>query len=229
MPEMFYQQLRRQRRRAALSVTAFVLTLCLLPLALIAFRRYPLLGTALLAGCAAMVLACYRVRRVPPDVPELYAVPILADDPAARLAACGVEQISEYAQVLFATDGRLHARVLVLECDDFDAQRLRDNRRRANQTIHQMYHVGQEISISDSYTQFRVNLVLAARDSGELRTWVSAQPEHLLQRAEPIVQAAVAREQGVLLFPALHQWVTPAEAHVYETAAKLLTELFLEN
>ena len=35
MPEVFYQQLRRQRRRAALSVTAFVLTLCLLPLALI--------------------------------------------------------------------------------------------------------------------------------------------------------------------------------------------------
>ena len=34
---------------------------------------------------------------------------------------------------------------------------------------------------------------------------------------------------GVLLFPALRQWVTPAEAHVYETAAKLLTELFLEN
>lgn len=203
-----------------------MLTLCLLPLALIAFRRYPLLGTALLAGCAAMVLACYRVRRVPPDGPELYAVPILVDDPAARLAACGVEQISEYAQVLFATDGRLHARVLALERDDFDAQRLRDNRLRANLTIHQMYHVGQEISISDSYTQFRVNLVLAARDSAQLRTWVSAQPEHLLQRAEPIVQAAVAREQGVLLFPALHQWVTPAEVRVYETAARLLTELF---
>ncbi len=229
MPEMFYQQLRRQRRRAALSVTAFVLTLCLLPLALIAFRRYPLLGTALLAGCAVMVLACYRVRRVPPDGPELYAVPILVDDPAARLAACGVEQISEYAQVLFATDGRLHARVLALECDDFDAQRMKAIRHRANQTIHQMYHVGQEISISDSYTQFRVNLVLAARDSAQLRAWVCARPERLLQRAVPIVQAAVAREQGVLLFPALHQWVTPAEAHVYETAAKLLTELFLEN
>lgn len=92
-----------------------------------------------------------------------------------------------------------------------------------------MYHVGQEISISDSYTQFRVNLVLAARDSAQLRAWVCARPERLLQRAEPIVQAAVAREQGVLLFPALHQWVTPAEAHVYETAAKLLTELFFEN
>lgn len=92
-----------------------------------------------------------------------------------------------------------------------------------------MYHVGQEISISDSYTQFRLNLVLAARDNGELRSWVSTQPERLLQRAVPIVQAAVAREQGVLLFPALRQWVTPAEAHVYETAAKLLTELFLEN
>lgn len=229
MPEMFYQQLRRQRRRAALSVTAFVLALCLLPLALIAFRRYPLLGTALLAGCAAMVLACYRVRRVPPDAPALYSAPILVEDPTARLAACGAEQVSEYAQVLFATDGRLHARVLALECDDFHAQRLRDNRLRANLTIHQMYHVGQEISISDSYTQFRVNLVLAARDSAQLRTWVSAQPEHLLQRAVPIVQAAAAREQGVLLFPALHQWVTPAEAQVCETAAQLLTELFLEN
>lgn len=173
-----------------------------------------------------MVLACYRVRRVPPDVPELYAVPILADDPAARLAACGVEQISEYAQVLFATDGRLHARVLALECDDFDAQRMKAIRHRANQKLNQQYHLSQQISISDSYTQFRVNLVLAARDSAQLRTWVSAQPEHLLQRAEPIVQAAVAREQGVLLFPALHQWVTPAEVRVYETAARLLTELF---
>ncbi len=102
-------------------------------------------------------------------------------------------------------------------------------RHRANQTIHQMYHVGQEISISDSYTQFRLNLVLAACDSGELRTWVSAQPEHLPQRAEPIVQTAVVREQGMLPFPALHQWVTPAEAQVCETAAQLLTELFLEN
>ena len=109
---MFYQQLRRQRRRAALSVTAFVLTLCLLPLALIAFRRYPLLGTALLAGCAAMVLACYRVRRVPPDAPALYSAPILVDDPTARLAACGAEQVGADAQELFATDGRLHARVL---------------------------------------------------------------------------------------------------------------------
>ena len=173
-----------------------------------------------------MVLACYRVRRVPPDVPELYAVPILADDPAARLAACGVEQNSEYAQVLFATDGRLHARVLALECDDFDAQRMKAIRHRANQKLNQQYHLSQQISISDSYTQFRVNLVLAARDSAQLRTWVSAQPEHLLQRAEPIVQAAVAREQGVLLFPALHQWVTPTEVRVYETAARLLTELF---
>lgn len=83
-----------------------------------------------------------------------------------------------------------------------------------------MYHVGQEISISDSYTQFRVNLVLAARDSAQLRAWVCARPERLLQRAEPIVQAAVVREQRTLFFPALHQWVTPAEAHVYETAGE---------
>ena len=68
--------------------------------------------------------------------------------------------------------------------------------------------------------------MLAARDNGELRSWVSTQPERLLQRAVPIVRAAVAREQGVLLFPALHQWVTPAEVRVYETAARLLTELF---
>ena len=229
MPEVFYQQLRRQRRRAALSVTAFVLTLCLLALALIAFRRYPLLGTAFLAGCSAMVLACYRVRRVPPDAPALYSAPILVDDPTARLAACGAEQVGADAQVLFATDGRLHARVLALECDDFDAQRMKAIRHRANQKWNQQYHLSQQISISDSYTQFRLNLVLAARDNGELRSWVSTQPERLLQRTVPIVQAAVAREQGVLLFPALHQWVTPAEAHVYETAAKLLTELFLEN
>ena len=43
------------------------------------------------------------------------------------------------------------------------------------------------------------------------------------------MQAAIVREQGMLLFPALHQWVTPAEAHVYETAAQLLTELFLDG
>ena len=125
MPEMFYQQLRRQRRRAALSVTAFVLTLCLLPLA--------------------------------------------------------------------------------LECDDFDAQRMKAIRHRANQKWNQQYHLSQQISISDSYTQFRLNLVLAARDNGELRSWVSTQPERLLQRAVPIVQAAVAREQRTLFFPALHQ------------------------
>lgn len=176
-----------------------------------------------------MVLACYRVRRVPSDGPELYAVPILANNPAACLAACEAELISEDAQGLFATDGRLHARVLALECDDFDAQRMKAIRHRANQKCNQQYYSGPQISISDSYTQFRLNLVLAARDNGELRSWVSTQPERLLQRAEPIVQAAVAREQGVLLFPALHQWVTPAEAHVYERAAKLLTELFLEN
>lgn len=86
--------------------------------------------------------------------------------------------------------------------------------------------MSQQISISDSYTQFRLSLVLAARDNGELRSWVSTQPERLLQRSVPIVQAAVAREQSVLLFPALHQWVTPAEVRVYETAARLLTELF---
>ncbi len=229
MPVMFYQQLRRQRRRAAFSVTAFVLTLCLLPLALIAFRRYPLPAAALLVACGALVSAWYLRSRRPPDVPELYAVPVQTDAPAERLVACGAEKISEDAQGLFATDGRLYARVLALECDDFDAQRMKAIRHRANQKWNQQYHLSQQISISDSYTQFRLNLVLAARDSGELRTWVSAQPEHLLQRAEPIVQAAVAREQGVLLFPALHQWVTPAEAHVYETAAKLLTELFLEN
>ena len=125
MPEVFYLQLRRHRRRAALSVTAFVLTWYLLPLALIAFRRYHLLGTALLGGCAALVLVCYRVRRVPPDAPELYSAPILGDDPTARLAACGAEQVGADAQVLFATDGRLHARVLALECDDFAAQRMK--------------------------------------------------------------------------------------------------------
>lgn len=226
---MFYQQLRRQRRHAAFSVAVFVLALCLLPLALVAFRRYPLLAATLLAACGALILTWYLRCRRSPDEPELYAVPILADDPAACLAACGAELVSEDVQVLFATDGRLHARVLVLECDDFDAQRMKTIRHRANQRLNQQYHLGQQISISDSYTQFRLNLVLAVRDSGELRTWVSAQPEHLLQRAEPIVQAAIVREQGVLLFPALHQWVTPAEVHVYETAAKLLTELFLEE
>lgn len=48
MTEIFYQQLRRQKRHAALSVTAFVLVVCLLPLSLIAFRRYPLLAAVLL-------------------------------------------------------------------------------------------------------------------------------------------------------------------------------------
>ena len=226
MPEVFYRQVRRQKRHAAFSVTVFVLVVCLLPLALIAFRRYPLPAAALLVACAALVSAWYLRSRRPPDVPELYAVPILADDPTARLAACGAEQVGADAQVLFATDGRLHARVLALEFDDFDAQRMKAIRHRANQKWNQQYHLSQQISISDSYTQFRLNLVLAARDNGELRSWVSTQPEHLLQRAVPIVQAAVAREQGVLLFPALHQWVTPAEVRVYETAARLLTELF---
>lgn len=159
----------------------------------------------------------------------LYSVPIQTDDPAERLAACGAEQVSADAQALFATDGRLHARVLALECDDFDAQRLRNSRHWANQKINQKYRIAQEISISDSNAQLRLNLLLAAHDGAELHNWVSAQPERLLQRAEPIVQAAIVREQGVLLFPALHQWVTPAEAHVYETAAKLLMELFLEE
>lgn len=226
MPEVFYQQLRRQKRHAAFSVTVFVLVVCLLPLALIAFRRYPLPAAALLVACGALVSAWYLRSRRPPDVPALYSAPILVDDPTARLAACGAEQVGADAQVLFATDGRLHARVLALECDDFDAQRMKAIRHRANQKWNQQYHLSQQISISDSYTQFRLNLVFAARDNGELRSWVSTQPERLLQRAVPIVQAAVAREQGVLLFPALHQWVTPAEAHVYETAAKLLTELF---
>ncbi len=229
MPEEFYEQLSRQKRHAAFSVVVFVLALCLLPLTLIAFRRYPLLAAMLLLACAALIAAWYLRSRRSPEVPDVYVVPILAVDPAVSLAACGAEQVSEDAQVLFATDGRLHARVLALECDDFDAQRMKAIRHRANQKLNQQYHLGQLISISDSYTQFRLNLVLAARDSGELRAWVSAQPEHLLQRAEPIVQAAIVREQGVLLFPALHQWVTPAEAHVYETAAKLLTNCFLSN
>ena len=122
---MFYQQLRRQRRHAAFSVAVFVLALCLLPLALVAFRRYPLLAATLLAACGALILTWYLRCRRSPDEPELYAVPILADDPAACLAACGAELVSEDVQVLFATDGRLHARVLVLECDDFDAQRMK--------------------------------------------------------------------------------------------------------
>lgn len=226
MPEVFYRQVRRQKRHAAFSVTVFVLVVCLLPLALIAFRRYPLPAAALLVACGALVSAWYLRSRRPSDGPELYAVPILADDPAARLAACEAELISEDAQGLFAADGRLHVRVLALECDDFDAQRMKAIRHRANQKWNQQYHLSQQISISDSYTQFRLNLMFAARDNGELRSWVSTQPERLLQRAVPIVQAAVAREQGVLLFPALHQWVTPAEVRVYETAARLLTELF---
>lgn len=227
MPEEFYVQLRRQKRHAALSVAVFVLALFLLPLALIAFRRYPLLAVTLLVACGAFILAWYLCSRRLPEVPEVYSVSILTDDPAVRLAACGAEQASEDAQVLLATDGRLHARVLALSCDEFHAQRLRDGRHRANQKINQRYNITQEISISDSYTQFRLNLVLAACDSAELHTWLCAQPEHLLQRAEPIVQAAIVCEQGVLLFPALHQWITPAEAHVYETAAELLTKLFL--
>ena len=227
MTEVFYQQLRRQKRHAAFSVAVFALALCLLPLALISFRRYPLPAAALLVACAAVCLAWHLWCQRPPDAPELYAVRIRPNDPAVRLAACGAERICDGAYALFATDGRLHARVLALECDDFDAQRLKAIRHRANQKMNQKYHLGQQISISDSYTQFRLNLVLAARDSMELRTWVSAQPEHLLQRAEPIVQAAIVREQGMLLFPALHQWVTPAEVRVYETVATLLTELFL--
>ena len=229
MTEMFYQQLRRQRRHAAFSVAVFVLTLCLLPLALISLRRYPFLAAALLLACGALISAWYLHSRRPPDAQAIYTAKIRVVDPAAHLAACGAEQISAGAQVLLATNGRLHVRVLALECDDFDAQRMKATRHRANQKWNQKYHLGQQISISDSYTQFRLNLVLAARDSGELRAWVSAQPEHLLLRAEPIVQAAIAREQGVLLFPALHRWVTPAEVHVYEAAAMLLTELFLQG
>ena len=226
---MFYQQLRRQKRHAVFSVAVFVLALCLLPLALIALRRYPLLAAALFAACAAVCLAWYLRCRRQPDAPELYAVRIRPNDPAVRLAACGAERICDGAYALFATDGRLHARVLALQCDTFDVQGLKSSKRLANQNMNQKYHLGPQIPISDSYAQFRLNLVLAARDSGELRTWVSTQPEHLLQRADPIVQAVIFREQGMLLFPALHQWVTPAEAHVYETAAQLLTELFLDG
>ncbi len=197
MPEMFYQQLRCQKRYETFSVVELVLVLCMLPLSLIAFRRYPLLAAVLLTVCAVVVLVRCRRRRLPTDAPVLYSV--------------------------------LYARVLILECTVFDAQRFNRSKRQANHEIDQKYHIAQEISIADSYVQFRLNLVFAARDDAALHNWVSAQLECLLQRAEPIVQAAIAREQGVLLFPALHQWVTLAEAHVYETAARLLTELFLEE
>lgn len=95
----------------------------MLPSVLIVFWRHPLLAATLLVACAAHILvsAWYLRSRRPSDGPELYAVPILADDPAACLAACEAELISEDAQGLFAMDGRLHARVLALECDDFDA------------------------------------------------------------------------------------------------------------
>lgn len=106
--------------------------------------------------------------------------------------------------MLFATDGRLHARVLALECDDFDAQRMKAIRHRANQKWNQQYHLSQQISISDSYTQFRLNLVLAARDNGELRQLGKYTAGASAAAGRAIVQAAVAREQGVLLFPALH-------------------------
>lgn len=228
MPEEFYEQFSRQKRHAAFSVVVFVLALCLLPLTLIAFRRYPLLAAMLLVACAALIAAWYLRSRRLPEVPDVYVVPILAGDPAACLVACDASRSAKMRRCCSRRTGGC-ARVLALECDDFDAQRMKAIRHRANQKLNQQYHLGQQISISDSYTQFRLNLVFAARDSCELRTWVSAQPVHLLQRAEPIVQAAIVREQGVLLFPVLHQWVTPAEAHVYETAAKLLTKLFLKQ
>lgn len=115
--------MRWRERHAVFSAAVFVLVLCMLPSVLIVFWRHPLFAATLLVACAAHILvsAWYLRSRRPSDGPELYAVPILADDPAACLAACEAELISEDAQGLFAMDGRLHARVLALECDDFDA------------------------------------------------------------------------------------------------------------
>ena len=98
---------------------------------------------------------------------------------------------------------------------------------KANKLSNQKYHLDSNISISDSYTHFRINLLLVNHDSAELHAWVQKNPEQLLRRAEPIVQAAIVLDQEILLFPSLKEKVTPANVNVYETASKLLVDLFL--
>lgn len=69
--------------------------------------------------------------------------------------------------------------------------------------------------------------MLVNHDSAALHAWVQKNPEQLLRRAEPIVQAAIVLDQEILLFPSLKEKVTPANVNVYETASKLLVDLFL--
>lgn len=95
--------------------------------------------------------------------------------------------------------------------------------------MNQKCHFGKEISISDSYAQFRVNLLLAARDSAELRNGGKHTVGALVAASRADRAGGHCARTGALLFPALHRWVTPTEAHVYETAVRLLTERLLDR
>lgn len=226
MPKEFYQHIKRLRMYGYFSITVFILVGCLLSLALAALRRYCLLSICFFVISAAFIAAWYCVKRTTFDAPELYSVLVEAPNPVSRLVECGADHVCEHAYAFFATDGHMHARVLALQLDDFDAKEITNAKRKANKFMNRKYQIASNISISDSYTHFRINLLLVPHDGAELRAWVRKNPEQLLRRAEPIVQAAIVLEQEILLFPSLKEKVTPANVDVYETASKLLVDLF---
>jgi hypothetical protein len=227
MPKEFYQHIKQLRIYGYFSIAVFIFIGCLLSLALVAFRRYSLISICFLVISVALIIAWYCVKRMSFDVPNLYSVLIETKKPVSRLVECGADNVCEQAYALFATDGHMHARVLTLTLEDFDSKKIASNKRKANKLINQKYHLDSNISISDSYTHFRINLLLVNHDSAALHAWVQKNPEQLLRRAEPIVQAAIVLDQEILLFPSLKEKVTPANVNVYETASKLLVDLFL--
>lgn len=227
MPEAFYKHVKLLKTRAYLQMLAIVIALITCVFAIGMLSTNGIISACFaVASIFSFVIFFLLGRAKNKNFPDFYTAVVSTADIENTLSKYEADQISDDAYVCFCNLSKFHARILILMEDEFEEDIVKSQKRRINRVINRKCDISQEISISESYTNLRINLLIVNCDGNGIRNWINRKAAVSLRRAEAIVNAAIVLDKKELLFPSLRENAYLNDLNKYLAAAEMLTRIF---
>lgn len=227
MPDSFYKHVKQLKAHAYLQMITITIAIITCGLALGMLSTSGIISACFAAISIFSFIIFFLLDKVKnKSCPDFYTAIVSIDDIENTLLKYEADKISDDAYVCFCTISRFHARILILLEDEFEEDVVKSRKKRINRIINRKYDVSREISISESYTKLRINLLVVNCDGNGIRSWINKNAAVSLRRAEPIINAAIVLDKKELLFPSLRENVRLNELNKYLAAAEMLTRIF---
>jgi len=224
--ELFEKEIKKRKREANIATTAFLLTMVLAGLFLMALAS-PLSWMWKAAfGAAPVVLFVFlrlweRRRDRNYDTPWSFSVRHgSAEEIAGWFSA---EEILPDGYFAFRGNRDISCRLMICRMDSFDSKKASGMRKKVNKIINARFHVRAEVSSWDAHKMLRTNLLVLPERTDEVMKWVN-RTKVTLTRAECVVNAAYIQKESCLYIAKPGYGFTLSELRRYEAAVRILMD-----